>query len=80
MPVTLIEVVEIIACLLLVLFVLMQPGSGGLGPALGGRGTVQVFGAHGASKILRVATYVCATIFVIATIVLAWFSFHPGRP
>lgn len=76
MLITLVETIEIAVCCFLVLFALMQPGRGGIGPAFGGGASQQVFGPHGAGKILAIATAICAAIFVIGTVLLAWLSSH----
>lgn len=76
MLITLVETLEIAICCLLIVFVLMQPGTGGIGPAFGGGASQQVFGPYGAGKILVMATAICAAIFVIGTVFLAWLSAH----
>lgn len=72
--VTLVETLEIAACLMLIMLVLMQPGRGGMGPAFGGRATQQVFGSAATSKILMRATFILAAVVLVVTVLLAWLS------
>lgn len=72
---TLLDVIHILVCLFLMLVVLLQPGKGGgMGAAFGGGATQQVFGGRGAGNILTRATAICATIFMLTSVSLAWMS------
>ena len=61
--------VHVVVCLFLVVVVLLQPGRGGIGPAMGGGN--QVFGGGGAGNVLTKATTAFAGIFMITSISLA---------
>jgi preprotein translocase subunit SecG len=68
-------VVHILACLLLMVIILLQPGkSGGISAALGGAGAQQVFGGRGAGNFLTRGTWIIATIFFGTSITLAYIS------
>ena len=75
---TLIDIVvyglHIFACLVLIGVVLLQQGKGGgMGAALGGA-SAQVFGGRGAGNLLTRATAICATIFMLTSVTLAYRS------
>lgn len=75
-PVT---VLHVLACLLLVLVVLIQPGkSGGLGAALGGAGAQQIFGGRGAGNLLTKVTWISASVFFLTSITLAYVATSTG--
>lgn len=68
-------VLHIFVCFFLVLVVLIQPGkSGGLGAAFGGAGATQVFGGRGAGNFLSRTTWICAGLFFLTSMVLAYIS------
>jgi preprotein translocase subunit SecG len=68
-------VVHVLACLLLVLIVLIQPGkSGGISAALGGAGAQQVFGGRGAGNFLTRGTWILASTFFLTSVFLAYLS------
>src|SRR5262245_20845863 len=67
-------VLYVLVCLFLVFVVLLQPGRGGMGGALGGGASQQVFGGAGATNILQKVTAVCATIFMLLSVALAYLS------
>lgn len=68
-------VLHIVVCFFLILVVLIQPGkSGGLGAALGGAGAQQVFGGRGAGNFLSRVTWICAGLFFVTSMVLAYVS------
>ena len=74
------DVVHICVCLFLMLVVLLQQGkSGGMGAALGGGATQQVFGGRGAGNLLTRATAVCAGIFMLTSVSLAYVSSSGDR-
>jgi preprotein translocase subunit SecG len=69
-------VLHVIVCTFLVLVVLLQAGKGGgIGIAFGGGGGSQtVFGSSGAGNFLTRMTAICATIFFLNSLGLAWVS------
>jgi preprotein translocase subunit SecG len=68
-------VLHIVVCFFLVLVVLIQPGkSGGLGAAFGGAGATQVFGGRGAGNFLSKTTWICASLFFVTSMTLAYIS------
>jgi preprotein translocase subunit SecG len=80
MLITLLDIIHIFVCCFLMLVVLLQQGKGGgMGAALGGGATQQVFGGRGAGNILTRATAVCAGIFMLTSVSLAYFSSSGDR-
>jgi preprotein translocase subunit SecG len=76
---TFLEIVHISVCMFLMLVVLLQQGKGGgMGAAFGG-GAQQVFGGRGAGNILTRATAVCAAIFMLTSVSLAYVSSSGDR-
>ncbi len=79
MLITLLDILHIAVCLFLMLVVLLQQGKGGgMGAAFGG-GAQQVFGGRGAGNLLTRATAVCAGIFMLTSVSLAYFSSSGDR-
>jgi preprotein translocase subunit SecG len=77
---TLLDIVHVSVCLFLMLVVLLQQGKGGgMGTALGGGASQQVFGGRGAGNLLTRATAVCATIFMLTSVSLAYVSSSGDR-
>jgi preprotein translocase subunit SecG len=77
---TLLEIIHVAVCLFLMLVVLLQQGKGGgMGAAFGGGATQQVFGGRGAGNILTRATAICAGIFMLTSVSLAYFSSSGDR-
>ncbi|MCL2450799.1 MAG: preprotein translocase subunit SecG [Polyangiaceae bacterium] len=77
---TFLEIVHVSVCLFLMLVVLLQQGKGGgMGAALGGGAAQQVFGGRGAGNILTRATAICAAIFMMTSVSLAYFSSSGDR-
>ena len=78
---TLLKVVHIFVCAVLMFVVLLQQGKGGgMGAAFGaGGGAAQVFGGRGAGNILTKATTVCAAIFMLTSVSLAYISSSGDR-
>src|SRR6516164_5344841 len=69
------RIVHIFVCAVLMFVVLLQQGKGGgLGAAFGGGAAAQVFGGRGAGNILTRATAVCATVFMLTSVGLAYKS------
>src|SRR3981081_4454004 len=80
MLITILDILHISVCLFLMLVVLLQQGKGGgMGAAFGGGATQQVFGGRGAGNILTRATAVCAGIFMLTSVSLAYFSSSGDR-
>jgi preprotein translocase subunit SecG len=76
---TFIHIIHVFVCVLLILVVLLQQGKGGgMGAAFGGAST-QVFGGRGAGNILTRATAICAAIFMITSVSLAYLSSSGDR-
>jgi preprotein translocase subunit SecG len=68
-------VLHVIVCAFLVLVVLLQAGKGGgVGIAFGGGGSQTVFGSSGAGNFLTKMTAICATIFFLNSLALAYLS------
>jgi preprotein translocase subunit SecG len=76
---TLLDIVHVSVCVFLMLVVLLQQGKGGgMGAAFGG-GAQQVFGGSGAGNLLTRATAVCAAIFMLTSVSLAYVSSSGDR-
>lgn len=76
---TFLDIVHVFVCLVLMFVVLLQQGKGGgMGAAFGGS-TAQVFGGRGAGNILTRATAVCAAVFMITSVSLAYLSSSGDR-
>lgn len=72
---TLLDIIHVMVCIFLMLVVLLQQGKGGgMGAAFGGGAAQQVFGGRGAGNILTRATAICATIFMLTSMSLAYLS------
>jgi preprotein translocase subunit SecG len=68
-------VLHVIVCTFLVLVVLLQAGKGGgIGIAFGGGGSQTVFGSSGAGNFLTRMTAICAAIFFLNSLGLAYVS------
>ncbi len=72
--------VHVLVCLFLIFVILLQPGKGdGMGGALGGGGgggSGSVFGSRGSVTFLAKVTEVCAVIFMVTSLTLAYRSSH----
>jgi preprotein translocase subunit SecG len=76
----LLDIIHIFVCLFLMLVVLLQQGKGGgMGAAFGGGAAQQVFGGRGAGNLLTRATAVCAAIFMLTSVSLAYLSSSGDR-
>ncbi len=72
---TLITAVHVFACIFLILTVLLQAGKGGgVGVALGGQTSAQVFGGRGAGTFLERLTAGTAIVFMVTSMSLAYFA------
>lgn len=70
---TFLNVLHTIVCLFLILVVLLQQGRGGGLGALGG-GAAQVFGGRGAGNFMTRLTAICAVIFMLTSMSLAYLA------
>jgi preprotein translocase subunit SecG len=76
---TFVNIVHIFVCCVLMFVVLLQQGKGGgMGSAFGGA-SAQVFGGSGAGNILTRATAICAAIFMLTSVSLAYMSSSGDR-
>jgi preprotein translocase subunit SecG len=73
MLITFLNVVHVIVCLFLIIVVLLQQGKGGGLSAMGGGGA-QVFGGRGAGNFMTRLTAICAAIFMLTSLSLAYLS------
>lgn len=72
---TLLNIIHIFVCLFLVLVILLQAGkSGGMGGIGSGGGSSTVFGSRGSQTLLGKVTTISATLFMLTSLSLAWFS------
>lgn len=71
-------VVHILVCLVLIGVILLQGGRGGLSEALGGAAAQSLFGGSAATVLTKVTT-ICAAVFVITCLSLAYLSTIRGR-
>jgi preprotein translocase subunit SecG len=77
---TFLDIVHVFVCLFLMLVVLLQQGKGGgMGAAFGGGAAQQVFGGRGAGNLLTRATAICAGIFMLTSVSLAYLSSSGDR-
>ena len=70
---TFLNIVHVFVCLFLILVVLLQQGRGGGLGAMSGA-TAQVFGGRGAGNFMTRLTAICATVFMITSMSLAYLS------
>ena len=62
-------------------FVLLQHGKGAdMGAAFGSGASGSLFGATGSANFLSRSTAVCAAVFFVCTLTLAYLSHDRGRP
>jgi preprotein translocase subunit SecG len=67
---------HVIVSVFLMFVILLQPGKGDAMSALGGGSTTTVFGGRGSVTFLAKVTEVCAAIFMITSLTLAYRSSH----
>jgi len=73
--VTLLTIIHVFACVFLILTVLLQAGKGGgVGVALGGQTSAQVFGGRGAGTFLERLTSGTAIVFMLTSMSLAYIA------
>jgi preprotein translocase subunit SecG len=76
---TFVNIIHIFVCLVLMFVVLLQQGKGGgMGSAFGGA-SAQVFGGSGAGNLLTRATAICAGVFMLTSVTLAYLSSSGDR-
>jgi preprotein translocase subunit SecG len=72
---TLVLVVQLLAALVMIGLVLVQHGKGAdMGASFGGGSSGSLFGATGSANFLSRSTAVCATVFFVTTLALAYMS------
>jgi preprotein translocase subunit SecG len=78
---TLLYSLFVFVSVLLIITILLQPGSkgGGLGAAFGGGGANSAFGAQGATPFLAKATYWLAGVFLASCIVIEILIVKQGQ-
>ena len=75
---TLVLVVQMLSALVMIGLVLLQHGKGAdMGASFGGGASGSLFGATGSANFLSRSTAACATVFFVATLVLAFMG-NPG--
>jgi preprotein translocase subunit SecG len=67
---------HVIVSVFLIFVILLQPGKGDAMSALGGGSTTTVFGGRGSVTFLAKITEICAAIFMITSLTLAYRSSH----
>ncbi|MFL5409334.1 MAG: preprotein translocase subunit SecG [Myxococcales bacterium] len=67
---------HVIVSVFLMFVILLQPGKGDAMSALGGGSSTSVFGGRGSVTFLAKVTEVCAAIFMITSLTLAYRSSH----
>ena len=78
---TFLSIVYVCVCLFLIASVLLQSGRGGGMGALGGGmgGSQSVFGGAGANNFLTRVTSICAALFMLLSVALAYLSSSKER-
>jgi len=75
---TFLNVLHVFVCLFLILVVLLQQGRGGGLGAMGGA-SAQVFGGRGAGNFMTRLTAICATVFMLTAMSLAYLASSGDR-
>ena len=75
--IALVTSIHVIVCIVLILVILLQAGKGGggIGAAFGG-GSQTVFGGRGGQTFLGKVTSVCAAVFMLTSLTLAYHASH----
>ena len=77
----LVVVLQILTALVMIGLVLIQHGKGAdMGASFGSGASGSLFGATGSANFLSRSTAVCAAVFFICTLALAYFSNDRSRP
>lgn len=66
--------IHVVVSLFLIFVILLQPGKGEGMQAFGGSSSSTVFGGRGSVTVLSKITQVCAAVFMITSLTLAWRS------
>ena len=74
----LVMTVHILLSLFLIVIILLQGGRGGLGETLGGAAAQSLFGG-GANTVMTRLTAICAGLFMVTCLSLAFLSTARGR-
>jgi preprotein translocase subunit SecG len=75
-----VTVLHVLVCLILIVVVLLQRGKGAeVGAVFGGGGSSTVFGSRGAGNFLTRLTSGAAIIFMVTSLVLAYFANEDAR-
>src|SRR5262249_27922726 len=78
---TLIIVVQLLSALGIIGLVLLQHGKGAdMGASFGSGASGSLFGATGSANFLSRSTAVCAAVFFVCTLTLAYLSHDRARP
>ncbi|MBI3155210.1 MAG: preprotein translocase subunit SecG, partial [Burkholderiales bacterium] len=78
---TLVLVLQLLSALAMIGLVLVQHGKGAdMGASFGGGASGSLFGATGSANFLSRSTAVCATVFFIATLALAFMAGNRPAP
>jgi preprotein translocase subunit SecG len=73
----LVLVVQLLSALAMIGLVLVQHGKGAdMGASFGAGASGTLFGATGSANVLSRATAVCATLFFVCTLAMAYFGGH----
>ena len=73
--INLVLVVQLVAAMVMIGLVLVQHGKGAdMGASFGGGASGSLFGATGSANFLSRSTAVCAAVFFVCTLALAYFS------
>jgi len=67
---------HVLVSVFLIFVILLQPGKGDAMSALGGGSSTSVFGGRGSVTFLAKVTEVCAAIFMLTSLTLAYRSSH----
>ena len=75
-------VIQLLAAIVMIGLVLIQHGKGAdMGASFGSGASGSLFGATGSANFLSRSTAICATIFFVCTLALAYLSnVHPAAP
>ncbi|GLR26823.1 MULTISPECIES: preprotein translocase subunit SecG [Limnobacter] len=77
---TILAIAQVIAAVAVIVLVLLQHGKGAdMGAAFGSGSSGSLFGATGSANFLSRATAVCATIFLLCTLGLTFYSRAENR-
>ena len=77
----LVVVLQIVAALVMIGLVLIQHGKGAdMGASFGSGASGSLFGATGSANFLSRSTAVCAAVFFVCTLALAFFANDRSRP